>query len=449
MNYLKHSYLIILLGLLVGACGEYKLEEETDETDENVPHTVQVVTRSDNNAPIHYPLTVYLFNEQGKCIRQDLIADESVSYTNSIAEGKYTIVLLSGITEDEYFMPLDITPESYITLKESNYAKAPIQIAQSRLNLTKSTTVEMTLSYAVASINFVINDVPKEATRVSIDISPVSSGIAFDGECKNDKQSCSIPCTEENGQWMSETVYILPNESTSTHLSVQIELPSGNKTYGYTYQSPLLAGYPYQFTGNYEGGITLNGQFQAEGWKPIIDVEFGITETLPDNPEEETSDSDDENESGSEIETDGTNTCYVSDLPKAESIWEDFFVWKVTEISSTECEAVLIAPDQWKTLAGDGMGEINAYEKDGITGWRTFSEEEGREIYQQYSQSLDDLNTLFKENGLDEFSQKDGERYLCEDCTRTFSFNNNKVIDAGKTVKYHLRPVKTVRFKLK
>ena len=112
MSYTKHFYLPLLLTWLTCACGEYQLEEETGETIENVPHTVQVVTRSDNNAPIHYPLTVYLFNEEGKCIQQDIIADESASYSKSIAEGKYTIILLSGITEDEYFMPLDITPES-------------------------------------------------------------------------------------------------------------------------------------------------------------------------------------------------------------------------------------------------------------------------------------------------------------------------------------------------
>lgn len=449
MNYLKHSYLIILLGLLVGACGEYKLEEELDETDEDIPHTVKVVTRSDNNAPIHYPLTVYLFNEEGKCVQQDLIADESVSYSSNVPEGKYTIVLLSGITDNEYFMPLDIATDSYISIKESNYSKEPIQIAQSQINLTKSTTVQMTLSYAVASINFVINDVPKEATNVSIDISPVSSGIAFDGEYKNDKQSCSIPCAEENGQWMSETVYILPSESQSTHLSVQIEMPDGNKTYGYTYQSPLLPGYPYQFTGNYKDGITLNGEFQAEGWQPIVDVEFGLSETIPDSPsgEEENPDSTEEPNPGP-ITGDGTETFYVNELPEAESIWEGCFVWKVTEISSTECEAVLIAPDQWESLAANGMEIINEYEYNGITSWRTFTRDEGKEIYKQYSQSLEDLNAFLRENGLAEFSNAEGRRYLCENCQKTFAFYNNMITSAGRTVIYFLRPVKTVRLKL-
>lgn len=437
MSYTKHFYLPLLLTWLTCACGEYQLEEETGETIENVPHTVQVVTRSDNNAPIHYPLTVYLFNEEGKCIQQDIIADESASYSKSIAEGKYTIILLSGITEDEYFMPLDITPESYISIKESNFAKAPIQIAQAQINLTKSTTVQMTLSYAVASVSFVINDVPEEATNVSIDISPVSSGIAFNNAYKNDQQSCTIPCAKEGNQWMSETVYILPHESSSTHLSVQIDQSEGNKTYGYTYQSALLAGYPYQFTGNYKDGITLNGEFQAEGWHPLVGVEFGISETIPDNPG-------DTEENPGTI-TGNADTYYVSTLPKEEeSIWENFFVWKITEISDTECEAFLIAPEQWETQADKGEEILADYEISGIDGWRVFTKEEAKSFIAQYRDL--DLNQLLQDNGLAPFygNEDDEDRYLCNDCQSSFAFWSSSISKVGSKRTYYLRPVKTV-----
>ena len=57
----------MLFSALICACGEYKLEEESDEgkTPQDVPHTVQIVTRSDNNAQINYPLSVFLFDEGG------------------------------------------------------------------------------------------------------------------------------------------------------------------------------------------------------------------------------------------------------------------------------------------------------------------------------------------------------------------------------------------------
>lgn len=447
MSYIKCYYLPILLSLLVCSCGEYKLEEEAGEVVEDNPHTVQLVTRSDNNAPIHYPLTVYLFNEQGKCVGQEIIADESVEYSRKLSEGKYTIVLLSGVTENEYFMPIDIAPDSYITLKEANFAEAPIQIAQTQVNLTKSTTVQMTLSYAVASVGFVINDVPADATQVSIDVSPVSSGIAFDGSYKEDKQSCTVPCVKEGGQWISETVYIFPNESTSTHLSVQIELPDGNKTYGYTYQAALQAGYPYQFTGNVTDGITLNGEFQAEGWHPVVDVEFGFSEVVPDDPNEGGTEEEEPDEG---IKPDGADTYFVSELPEAESIWEGFYVWKTTSVSATECEAIILSPEQMELQAGKGREELVNYEISGIDGWRVFTKDEAKDFIVQYADALTDLNDLFRANGLAIFNanEEEGDRYLCNDCLSSFAFWSSSISPVGSKRSYFLRPVKTIRLKV-
>lgn len=447
MSYIKCYYLPILLSLLVCSCGEYKLEEEADEAVEEHPHSVQVVTRSDNNAPIHYPLTVYLFNEQGKCVGQEIIADESVAYSRKLSEGKYTIVLLSGVAEDEYFMPLDISPDSYITLKESNFAKAPIQIAQAQVNLTKSTTVQMTLSYAVASVGFVINEVPADATQVSIDISPVSSGIAFDGNYKEDKQSCTVPCVKEDGQWISETVYIFPHESNSTHLSVLVELPEGNKTYGYTYQAALQAGYPYQFTGNFEDGITLNGEFQAEGWHPVVDVEFGFNEVIPDNPDD--GGTGEEEGPGQE---EGSDAYFVSELPEAESIWEGFYVWTIESVSATECEAIIISPDHLELLASQGREELANYEINGIKDWRVFTKEEAKGFIAQYADSLNDLNDLLQANGLAIFccnEEGEGDRYLCNNCLSSFAFWSSSISPVGSKRSYFLRPVKTVRLKVR
>ena len=109
-------------------------------------------------------------------------------------------------------------------------------------------------------------------------------------------------------------------------MSIQIELPDDNKAYGYTYQSALKPGYPYQFTGNYKDGITLNGVFQAEGWHTAVDVEFGISETIPDNPEEEEPDTG-KDEEPDPISPTGTDSYQVTELPEEEDVWRDFYVW--------------------------------------------------------------------------------------------------------------------------
>ena len=137
---------------------------------------------------------------------------------------------------------------------------------------------------------------------------------------------------------------MFPNESSQTHLSINLQSSQGNEAYGYTYQATLKAGYPYHFTGNYKGGVTLDGEFQAEGWQPEIDCEFGFDEILPDEGEDDgndegTNDGNSGNTGGEDSSGDNDteyDTFIVSEMPGADSIWGYFYVWQTTSISSTE-----------------------------------------------------------------------------------------------------------------
>ena len=55
-------------------------------------------------------------------------------------------------------------------------------------------------------------------------------------------------------------------------------------------------------------------------------------------------------------------------MPGADSIWGYFYVWQTTSISSTEAEAIIIAPEQWYTLAADALDLLDTYSEDGIEG---------------------------------------------------------------------------------
>lgn len=449
MHYTKITYLFVLFSTLLCACGEYQLEDgaSADGADEAVPYTFHVVTRSDNNAQINYPLTLFLFDAQNQCIQQETIDDASVSYSNTLPSGEYTLILLSGISGNGYDIPFDLAPDSYISFKDRNFAQTPIQMAQAHIALTKSTSVQMTLSYVVASVSFILNDVPVEATGVTVQVSPVSSSITLSGNYKDDNQVCRIPCTKDGDQWVSDTVYLFPGESSSTHMSVQIELPDGDKAYGYTYQSSLLPAYPYQFTGNYKDGITLNGEFQAEGWYPAVDVEFGMSEIIPDEGEENPGGSDD---SGTDLPADGTDTYWVDKMPEEEEIWESFYVWKITSLSATESEAVIIASEQKYDTALALQSLLGSYRENGIGDWRVFTKEEARLFRSQYMNSLINLNSFLRSNGHDPFYDGDEDRYLCDDCSSSFSFVANTTISkVGTKRSYYLRPVKEVRLKLK
>lgn len=460
METMKNILLITCLFLLC-ACGEYQLEQEengtTGETENEVSYTLQLNIGSQDNAKLNYPLSLFLFDDKNNCVAQENIPDENSEYSSSMPKGKYTMVLLSGLTDNNYSYPLEIIPDSYITLRNNNCSDKPLQMGKASVNLTQSTRITLTLSYVVASLTFTLNGIPEHATSTEVSISPVSSGISFNGDDKNDKRQCTVSCRKEGNRWISDAVYIFPNESSQTHLSINIQTPDGNETYGYTYQATLKAGYPYHFTGYYKGGVSLDGEFQADGWQPEVDCEFGFDEILPDegdddhNTDSGKDDNDSDNTGSTETpdDTKETDTFIVPELPDADTIWGYFYVWQVTSLSATESKAILIAPDQWYTLAADAAGLLEAYEKDDISGWRMFTTEEAVAFRNQFQASINDLNTFISEYGFDRFKYTDGARYLCNDGQSTFSLANNRILDAGKTVDYYLRPVKTVRFKLK
>ena len=283
---LTKSILLTSCFFLLCACGEYKLESEENETvqDEQTEarYTLQLNVTSRNNAKINYPLSLFLFDDENNCVVRETIPTEESEFSSSISKGKYTLILLSGLNENDHSYPLEIIPDSYISLKTDNCSEEPLQIGKASVNLTQSTRITVILSYAVASLNFTLNGIPQDVTATEVKISPVSSAVSFNGDYKNDKQQCVIPCRKEGSQWVSDATYVFPNESSQTHLSINLQSSQGNEAYGYTYQATLKAGYPYHFTGNYKGGVTLDGEFQAEGWQPEIDCEFGFDEILPD-----------------------------------------------------------------------------------------------------------------------------------------------------------------------
>lgn len=101
-------------------------------------------------------------------------------------------------------------------------------------------------------------------------------------------------------------------------------------------------------------------------------------------------------------------------------------------VSETEVIATLISPDQWYVLAADAPGILEEYSIDHLDGWRTFTLEEAKEFKNQFSGKTSDLNEYLSDNYFDRFYANDGARYLCENCTMTFSLSTNIVKEAGK-----------------
>lgn len=245
--------------------------------------------------------------------------------------------------------------------------------------------------------------------------------------------------------WTAGPVYVLPSTQSKAHLSITVTRPGKNETYSYTYAESLSPGQPYNFSGSYSEGVSLEGNFEIEGWKPAVDIEFDFS-TGDDSDTEQP----EEPEEGENPPLSGDGVLYASSLPEANSIWEDYYVWKTEPAGNNAVNAILIAPEQWYELAIDGMERLETYEINGLTDWRVFTETEARELIQfLQGATIESLNELLSQASMDQILYTKEERYLCAEGNKSFCLKTKTCTNIGTKTNYYLRPVKTVCIKLK
>ena len=352
-----------------------------------------------------------------------------------------------------------------LTFAQGNYAHTPLVMGKNSVRLRNDVRVSVSLSYAVAALYLSFEGIPDEAVEVEARISPVSSGITFEGNRSNDGQFASVVCQKEKNAWKAGPIYILPSESTQTHLSLNVKTEAEETVYGYFFNYSLEAGRPYRFVSTGKGEITLEGNAAVQDWVTETFEEFPFEHMTQEDdwdqpevevPGEEEGGSEDINGGNADSDEDagGTNedgtvggdsdVLVSEELPESESIWGPFFVWKVEAVSTSEVIATLVSPRQWLLKRAEAIQVCEAYEVDGITGWRTFTTEEAKEFRDQYDDTILTLSDMLWDNGLDRFNKYDC-RYLCNDFHSTFCFYNTKILNSGETVEYALRLVKQVR----
>ena len=461
---------------LFSGCGTYPVEEES-ETVETVDSCEMDVTLS--NASLFtslYPLHLYLFDTKGESVWEEEIQNQAEWPVLSQIAGDYVLTVISGLSSEDYLPPMSLNSRQMLTFAQGNYAHTPLVMGKNSVRLRNDVRVSVSLSYAVAALYLSFEGIPDEAVEVEARISPVSSGITFEGNRSNDGQFASVVCQKEKNVWKAGPIYILPSESTQTHLSLNVKTETEETVYGYFFNYPLEAGRPYRFVSTGKGEITLEGNAAVQDWvtetfeefpfehmtqeddwdQPEVEVPGEEEDEPNDAPEEEEGGNEDTNEDNedSEVNTGDTNEAGTAsgdsdvlvseELPESDSIWGPFFVWKVEAVSASEVIATLVSPRQWLLKKAEAIQVCEAYEVDGITGWRTFTTEEAKEFRDQYDDTILTLSDMLWDNGLDRFNKYDC-RYLCNDFHSTFCFYNTKILNSGETVEYALRLVKQVR----
>lgn len=436
-------------------CGTYQVDDDTETVESSGPYVMDVALSNASLFTSLYPLQLYLFDSKGATVWNEEVQAQTEWPVLSQPTGDYVLAAISGLSSEDYLPPMSLNAKQLLTFSQGNCADTPLVIGKNVVKLKNDVKISMNLSYAVAALYLSFGGVSDDAIAVEARISPVSSGITLEGNWNNDGQFASVPCQKVRGIWKAGPVYVFPSESSQTHLSLNVKTASGETVYGYFFSYPLEAGKPYRFVSTGDGEVSLEGNGQIEGWTPEVSEEFPFENMTPeedwDNPQPDVPDGD-ENPEGEEEENGGTSdengdngdVMVAEVLPESGSIWGPFFVWKVESVSSNEVEATLVSPRQWLLKKAEAVSVCTAYEVDGISGWRTLTTEEAEEFREQYASTLEELNEILQENGIDSFDKYDC-RYLCNNLNSTFCFYNNKILNSGETVDYALRLVKKVR----
>lgn len=439
---------LLYLCLIFAACSKQTLETENENQTDNLPVNISIRSSGTDLDDEYFPISLYIFNEEGEYISRQDITKEDKTFSTKLKAGSYSISAFSGLDNSEYTFPESPVYDDIIEMKNSYSKTHPLMSGHHDIELSQSYDITIPIKYCVTAVNFSFSDAPTDVTGVSLSISPLSNGYTFSGRYTGDTSKTEVECTFTDGLWKAGPIYIFPSESNNVLLSVSVNSESGTETFNYTYKNSLLPGVPYNFKGKYNGGFTVNIGFDIEGWDPGIDVDFDLVPG--DNTEEGDTD---ENPDTSDTEI---PTVYSDYLPEANSIWKSFYVWTTKEISSTEIEALIITPDQWPDiLAEDAQATLEWYEKDGLSNWRTFTEEETRAFYKAFPATSDELgalNKLLSDNGHNYFYCYNEERYLCKNAEYSFCLSAKKgifkITPVGDKTGYYLRPVKTIKIKL-
>lgn len=440
---MKQNILLPLVICFLASCSQYIID------DDGVSGGIDVYVKFQKNSggdvvEIEYPVRIYAV-DKAESSMTEFRYEEGDGIIASLPKGEYSINAFSGM-DGGFVKSNDGDGTPIVTIKDNSSSHRPLMAAHASLNLKKQAEINLIPSYVVSSLEFEFENIPEQVRSIGVEISPVSCGYQLTGGFSDRTQNVVLECEASEGKWISGQRFIFPAEGKKTVVTVRLDYGDEAKTYSYSLVGGLKQGQPYKFAGGFGEGLTVDGDFQISGWNMEEEI---IMDFDNDTPLE------DGDGSGNDSNASDAEIFYVKSIPPPNVVWGPFYLWKVEETGTGTSRAVIISPDQWyqKFEKGEALEILNGYEKDGISGWRTFTKDEAKEFHKEFSSRLGELNAYLQENGLNIFYIGDEEnraRYLCDNGENAFSiYGGTNIKAAGKTVKYYLRPLKTIILKEK
>ena len=441
MNVINKSSLILFsLSMLffAGSCTTVDFDEVI-ESGENSKSNLKIMTRSSNADELNYPVIIYAFNEDGVLEAEQELSSSGENLSLALNEGLHHLVALSDYSD--YTIPQSKSYESLISMPEVNYSKSALRMGAADVNMKSgSQTTNISLSYAVCSINLSLSNVPSDVKSVAVTLSNLHTAKSFSGKDAG-TETITVNCSKDNGIWTTGNFYVFGNSSSSLVLSISLTSSNGTSTYGYTYNTSLKPGVPYQFKGSYTEGLSVNGSINFGGWGDSVVAEFNF------------------GPGSTSGKSDKVEQISVASIPQAKTIWKGHVVACVQNQTETDADLILLSLNEWAGMTSAyhatnpmaAQSVADSYIETDMDNWTVPTKEQAsilKGLY--YDEELSSLNATIESAGGVTLSVEDEKgsnvRYLCEDATYTFVFkNNSSITKAGATVStYHLRLVNVV-----
>lgn len=338
----KYLTFVAVMALALTGCGKDVVEEGSASQTSSV---LQIRTRSGSEAAVSYPVNVYVFqNDDCKAVQVIGAADQALKLT--LTEGDYSVFAIGGADAETYTLPAkeDATKTTPLTLNE-NKTLTDLMAASSTVTLIDggSNTLTLGLERKVMLVQSItISKVPAAATAVSLSMAPLYQALTVGTSYAAETGTATIALTkQEDGRTWKSTAeqFLLPPSSQPATIAVNITTSDGTKSYSYSSNEELEAGYKINIEGTYTEavGVELTGTITGATWKGERTITFNFDEsgatgstTEEPTPSEPSS---------------GDNTV-TGDIPAVNTLYHGCFVLSVTEIDDNSAEVVLVSPNE-------------------------------------------------------------------------------------------------------
>lgn len=443
---------LAVLGLT--ACEKTLVEDIADVGNGQVKNSLlQVRTRSGGSlgdeATVAYPVTVYVFQGE-ECQAVQTIGDEGQTLNIPLTEGTYSVYAVGGASASDYVLPDadDATVTSAIVLKEGK-THGDLMAASATAALVDGDTNTVTLGMTRKTMliqNVIIKKIPMAATTVSVTIAPLWQSLTVGGTYSTTKGISTIALTKQEDEctWQNATsAYLLPPSNQPASVSVNITIGSTTKTYTYSTNKELEAGYKINIEGTYTEavGFNLTGTITGAMWLGERTISFEFDENGSTAADEDNSSSDDDNGS------------IVGDLPAVGSFYQGSYVLKsIVADDGQSAELTLLSPNETtigkayndasfighpevlEDLIDEKLAEADV---DGISDWRLPTYDELNVIYAALSAINDTFESDVSASGKYLYDASGTILYRILSQTTADGFDN-----FGATAR--IRPVATV-----